>query len=102
MFCMYRVFFFYSSVYTSVLQGCIISWHVQQVQVETFTLYQSQLLHNISLSGSKNPTYGELIDLLEESEYESPNNENLLYAKFKARYPKVYMGRPRRFHKTVQ
>lgn len=45
--------------------------------------------------------YGELIDLLEEVERESPNDENLLYSKFKVMYPKIYVGRPRRFYETI-
>ena len=49
----------------------------------------------------KRPTYGELIDLLQEVEQESPNNENLLYSKFKELYPKIYVGCPRRFYETV-
>ena len=55
----------------------------------------------LSFAANKKPTYGELIDLLEEVEHESPNNENLLYSKFKVLYPKIYIGRPRRFYETV-
>lgn len=49
----------------------------------------------------RKPTYGELIDLYEETERECPNNEDLLYSKFKKIYPKIYIGRPRRFYDTV-
>jgi len=31
----------------------------------------------------KRPTYGQLIDLLQEIEQESPNNQSQLYSKFK-------------------
>ena len=47
------------------------------------------------------PTYGELIDLLAETEHESPNDEDLLFSKFKTLYPSISVGRPRRFYETV-
>ena len=46
---------------------------------------------------ARRPTYGELIDLFEESS----SNEELLFAKFKTQYPTVHIGRPKRFHDTV-
>ena len=52
-------------------------------------------------SAYKKPTYGELIDLLEEVEQESPNNESLLYSKFQVLYPNIYVGHPRRFYETL-
>ena len=55
----------------------------------------------LSILAYQKPTYGELIDLLEEVDVENPNDENLLYSKFKALYPNIYVGRPRRFYETV-
>ena len=52
-------------------------------------------------SAYEKPTYGELIYLLEEVEQESPNDESLLYSKFKVLYPNIYVGRPRRFYETL-
>lgn len=49
----------------------------------------------------RRPTYGELIDLFEEVECGCPNDEDLLCSKFRVLYPKVYIGRPRRFYETV-
>ena len=49
----------------------------------------------------RSPTYGELIDLFEEKEHECTNNEGLLCSKFRKLYPKIYIGRPRRFYDTV-
>lgn len=49
----------------------------------------------------RKPTYGELIDIFEETERECPNSEDLLCDKFKAHYPKISIGRPRRFYETV-
>ena len=47
------------------------------------------------------PTYGELIDIFEEAERECPNNEEVLCSKIKQLYPKIPIGRPRRFYETV-
>ena len=49
----------------------------------------------------RKPTYGDLIDIFEESELECPNSEELLCSKFKTLYPNIYIGRPRRFYETV-
>ena len=49
----------------------------------------------------RRPTYGELIDLFEETEGENPNDEDLLVSKFRKLYPKISIGRPRRFYETV-
>ena len=49
----------------------------------------------------RKPTYGELIDLFEETECECPHSEDLLCSKFKKLYPNIYIGRPRRFYDTV-
>lgn len=53
-------------------------------------------------TASEHPSYGELIDLFEEVEEQSFNNEHLLCSKFKERYPSISIGRPRRFYETVQ
>ena len=49
----------------------------------------------------RKPTYGELIDMFEESESECQGNEDLLCSKFRKLFPKIYIGRPRRFYETV-
>ena len=41
----------------------------------------------------KKPTYGELIDLFNKC---PDNNE------YREQYPKIYIGRPRRFYETVK
>ena len=50
---------------------------------------------------ARKPTYGELIDVFEESEQQCPNNEELLCSKFTRLYPHIYIGRPRHFYETV-
>lgn len=50
----------------------------------------------------REPTYGELIDMFEDAERECPDDENLLYSKFKSLYPRIYVGRLRRFYETVR
>lgn len=48
----------------------------------------------------RKPTYGDLIDLFEETEHECRGNEDLLCTKFRMIYPDI--GRPRRFYETVK
>ena len=56
---------------------------------------------------NKQPLYGELIDMLHESESEAAalNNpgcaNHLLLEKFKSRYQGITAGRPQRFYDTV-
>ena len=54
--------------------------------------------------GRKTPTYGELIDLFEETARVHDYSEiaDHLVFKFKNLYPEIYIGRPRRFFETVQ
>ena len=52
-----------------------------------------------------NPTYGDLIDLLKDSEDcvdKSTSVPEVLYAKFQHAYPHVSIGRPKRFYDTVK
>ena len=79
----------------------IVIWLFQLDPVRIFFSKHACLLYNVLVLADKKPTYGELIDLLEEVERESPNDENLLCSKFKMLYPKFYVGRPRRFYETV-
>lgn len=59
-------------------------------------------MYNIfSYTAAKKPTYGELIDMYDEVQYESPENEDLLCSKFRLLYPNIRVGRPRRFYETV-
>ena len=54
--------------------------------------------------GDRTPTYGELIDLLDDSEKNcslSDNVSDILYSKFKDTYPGISIGRCKRFHATV-
>ena len=53
-------------------------------------------------AASNQPTYGDLIDLFEEVEAESYNDEHLLCSKFQRLYPSISIGRPRRFFETVE
>lgn len=48
------------------------------------------------------PSYGELIDLLSDAEQESKElAPEILFDKFRQRYPHVSVGRPARFFNTV-
>ena len=54
--------------------------------------------------GTNVPTYGSLIDLLEESEKDCLQGDNvsdILHSKFKDAYPGISIGRCKRFHTTV-
>ena len=53
-------------------------------------------------SSSARPTYGELIDIFNEVQRSSHNDENCLLSEFRKYYPKCPIGRPRRFFETVQ
>ena len=52
---------------------------------------------------SKAPTYGELIDILVETELQNSSDvaDNLVL-KFRKLYPDIYIGRPSRFLDTVR
>ena len=52
-------------------------------------------------SASLRPTYGELIDLFEETERKSPNDEEILFSEFKKLYPMIHVGRPKRFYEII-
>ena len=45
--------------------------------------------------------YGDLIDIFEQCDSESPGNKEHLYTKFKSCYPDIYIGRSDRFYQTV-
>lgn len=54
--------------------------------------------------GTKMPTYGELVDLLEDSERGLTCGDtvpDILYSKFKEAYPRIRIGRAKRFHTTI-
>ena len=54
--------------------------------------------------GDRTPTYGELIDLLDNSEKNCSLSDNvldILYSKFKDTYPGISIGHCKRFHATV-
>ena len=51
-------------------------------------------------TGCNNPTYGELIDLLLESE-EKPNTVDLLCSEIHKRYPNIPVNRPTRLFDTI-
>ena len=58
------------------------------------------------LAASQYPTYGELIDLLEDAERECAHSgslpiEEVLCTNFRQKYPHVYIGRLGRFYDTV-
>ena len=53
-------------------------------------------------SSSRRPTYGELIDIFQEVEGNSLNNEHSLVSEFRKQFPKCPIGRPKRFFETVQ
>ena len=62
-------------------------------------------LHSPSLyehySASRLPTYGELIDLLKNSEKDAPSDCDALCSMFQQLYPHIKISRPKRFYDTV-
>ena len=79
------------------------SWQGQQDQVTPpLSLLPFVITYFSTLNVAvRKPTYGELIDIFEDSEQECPNNEELLCFKFHRLYPHIYIGRPRQFYETV-
>ena len=83
-------------------------WPLQPDQVGTIHKTFMQIMYMCVLTdisyvptAARRPTYGELIDLYKETECECPDNEELLCSNFRKFYPKIYVGRPRRFYETV-
>ena len=52
-------------------------------------------------SASRLPAYGELIDLLENSEKDAPSDCDALCSMFQQLYPHIKISRPKRFYDTV-
>ena len=80
-------------------------WQRQADQVNTYTYYSMCMhmfefnVHHIYSPAVPKPSYGELIDLFEETKH---GGEEFLCSKFRNLYPEIYIGRPRRFYETVQ